>query len=45
MNQKKIISWNKSKQLIYLFIADTKSIVWTHTLCRTQVGKNWQYRT
>ena len=25
--------------LIYLFIADTKSIVWTHTLCRTQVDK------
>jgi len=22
-----------------LFIADTKSIVWTHTLCRTQVDK------
>ena len=31
--------------LIYLFIADTKSIVWTHTLCRTQVDKNRQYRT
>jgi len=30
--------------LIYLFIADTKSIVWTHTLCRTQVDKNRQYR-
>ena len=32
----------------YLFIclwADTKSIVWTHTLCRTQVDKNRQYRT
>jgi len=28
-----------------LFIADTKSIVWTHTLCRTQVGKDRQYRT
>jgi len=25
--------------LIYLFIADTKSIVWTHTLCRTQVDE------
>ena len=24
---------------ICLFIADTKSIVWTHTLCRTQVDK------
>jgi len=23
-----------------LFVADTKSIVWTHTLCRTQVAKN-----
>jgi len=22
-----------------------KSIVWTHTLCRTQVDKNRQYRT
>jgi len=22
-----------------LFIADTKSIVWTHTLCRTQIDK------
>ena len=31
--------------LFYLFIADTKSIVWTHTLCRTQVDKNRQYRT
>jgi len=31
--------------LIYLFIADKKSIVWTHTLCRTQVDKNRQYRT
>jgi len=26
-------------------LADTKSIVWTHTLCRTQVDKNRQYRT
>jgi len=25
--------------IICLFIADTKSIVWTHTLCRTQVEK------
>ena len=33
------------ENLIYLFIADTKSIVWTHTLCRTQVDKNKQYRT
>jgi len=24
---------------ICLFLADTKSIVWTHTLCRTQVEK------
>jgi len=24
---------------IIFFIADTKSIVWTHTLCRTQVDK------
>jgi len=31
--------------LIYLFIADTKSIVWTQTLCRTQDDKNRQYRT
>jgi len=31
--------------LIYLFIADTKSVVWTHTLCRTQVDKNRQKRT
>jgi len=28
-----------------LFIADTKSIVLTHTLCRTQFDKNRQYRT
>jgi len=28
-----------SKNLIYLFVADTKSIVWTHTLCRAQVDK------
>jgi len=27
-----------------LFIADTKSIVWTHILCRTQVDKSRQYR-
>jgi len=25
--------------------ADTKTIVWTHTLCRTQVDKNRQNRT
>jgi len=31
--------------LIHLFIADTKCIVWTHTLCRTQVDKNRRYRT
>jgi len=31
--------------LVYLFVADTKSIVWTHTLCRMQVDKNRQYRT
>jgi len=28
-----------------LFIADTKSIAWRHTLCRTQVDKNRQNRT
>jgi len=26
-------------------MADTKSIEWTHTLCRTQVDKNRQNRT
>jgi len=26
-------------------LADTKSVVWTHTLCRTQVDKYRQYRT
>jgi len=31
--------------LIYLFIADTKYILWTHTLCSTQVDKNRQYGT
>jgi len=39
------ISLTWKYNLIYLFIADTKSIVWTHTLCRTQVDKNRQYRT
>ena len=35
-----ILFWaNYFYLFICLFIADTKSIVWTHTLCRTQVEK------
>ena len=39
---------SEPKVTIIYFIclwADTKSIVWTHTLCRTQVDKIRQYRT